>query len=82
MEANTMNEGLLDRIANTLNCTFLSDLRKPSLSASICSTISHIAPDCYSLREWKDAAEYITLSSRDFSSSEEAREYLMNYTAR
>ena len=79
MEKNTTNEGLLDRIAHTLNCSYLSDLRDPALIASICSAISLIAAESYPLRDWKDAAEYITSSAKDFSSSEEARSYLMNY---
>lgn len=81
MEQNTATEGLLDRIAHTLNCPYLSDLKNPSLTASICTTVSHISAESYSLHEWKDAVEYITLSAQSFNSSEEARDYIIHFKA-
>ncbi len=61
MEKNTPNEGLLDRIAHTLNCSYLSDLRDPALIASICSVISLIAAESYPLREWQKTRLNISL---------------------
>ena len=52
--------GLLDILAEKMNCTYLSDLRfLPRPNAALRQAVSRLPLDDFSEYEWKDAAEYL-----------------------
>ena len=52
--------GLLDILAERMNCTYLSDLRFLSQpNAALRQAVADISLDDFSEYEWKDAAEYL-----------------------
>ena len=52
--------GLLDILAERMNCTYLSDLRfLPQPNAALRQAIASMPLDDFSEYEWKDAAEYL-----------------------
>ena len=52
--------GLLDILAERMNCTYLSDLRfLPQPNAILRRAVADMSLDDFSEYEWKDAAEYL-----------------------
>ena len=52
--------GLLDILAERMNCTYLSDLRfLPQPNATLRRAVADMSLDDFSEYEWKDAAEYL-----------------------
>jgi hypothetical protein len=52
--------GLLDILAEKMNCTYLSDLRfLPPPNAALRQAVASMPLDDFSEYEWKDAAEYL-----------------------
>ena len=52
--------GLLDILAEKMNCTYLSDLRfLPRPNAMLRQAVANMPLDDFSGYEWKDAAEYL-----------------------
>ena len=52
--------GLLDILAEKMNCTYLSDLRfLPQPNAALRQSVASMPLDDFSEYEWKDAAEYL-----------------------
>ena len=72
-------KGLLETLADKIGCMYLSDLRQISNLAKIQKELKEIPHEKFPLREWNDAAEYITGKEDCFSASIEAKEYLLAY---
>lgn len=52
--------GLLDILAEKMNCTYLSDLRfLPQPNAALRQAVASMPLNGFSEYEWKDAAEYL-----------------------
>ena len=69
--------GLLDILAERMNCTYLSDLRFLSHpNAALRQAVADISLDDFSEYEWKDAAEY--LCGVKCVSAKEARDTIMS----
>jgi len=52
--------GLLDILAEKMNCTYLSDLRfLPRPNAALRQAVASLPLDDFSEHEWKDAVEYL-----------------------
>ena len=52
--------GLLDTLAEKMNCIYLSDLRfLPRPNAALRQAVADLPLDGFSEYEWKDAAEYL-----------------------
>ena len=68
--------GLLDILAEKMNCTYLSDLRfLPRPNASLRQAVASLPLDDFSEYEWKDAAEY--LCGVSCASAKEARDTIL-----
>ena len=69
--------GLLDILAERMNCTYLSDLRfLPQPNATLRRAVADMSLDDFSEYEWKDAAEY--LCGVKCVSAKEARDTIMS----
>ena len=79
MDIASNKQGLLDRIARQMDCLYLSDLRNPAYIPAIHNTIALIQANEYALSEWNDAVQYITTKPLTFSTSYEARNFLLEY---
>lgn len=71
--------GLLEILAFRTGCMYLSDLHQPRLLPAVRRALCSISPSQFSLREWQDAAAYITCKSISFQSPEQAADYLRHY---
>ena len=69
---------LLEFLAAKAGCIYLSDLRQPYLFSSVYHTLKRLDAEAFSLREWNDAATYLTQKPCSFESPEQARQYLLN----
>ena len=68
--------GLLDILAEKMNCTYLSDLRfLPRPNEVLRQAVSRMPLDDFSEYEWKDAAEY--LCGVSCASAKEARDMIL-----
>ena len=68
--------GLLDILAEKMNCTYLSDLRfLPQPNATLRRAVADMSLDDFSEYEWKDAAEY--LCGVNCASAEDARNTIL-----
>lgn len=69
---------LIEQIATDLGYEYISDLHRPQLLIEIQRLISSYDSQCYSLKEWKEAIQYITGNSCRLSDSEEIKQYLLS----
>ena len=69
--------GLLEILAFKSSCMYLSDLRFHKNLPSVQHALQEIDPECYCLREWNDAVQYLTGENMNFSTREEALNYLL-----
>ena len=74
--------GLLDDMWKKTGCLYLSDLKQPAWRAVCCSVIREIQEEEYTLREWSDAARYLSnadgvIASTKFQSKEEAKRAIL-----
>lgn len=71
--------GLLDILAEKMNCTYLSDLRfLPRPNAALRQAVASMPLDDFFEYEWKDAAEY--LCGVKCVSAKEARNTILKRT--
>ena len=73
-----MDVHLLDFLARTLHCDYLSDLKFLSRNQRqiLAETVSGIQPDSIPLREWNDALQYLT-DSESMDTQEGAKQFLI-----
>lgn len=77
-----MEIDLLEYIASKLSCEFISDLRlcRDWMEMSVlCRCVSQIDASACSLREWTDAAQYISGAGIRFYDREAAKDYILRY---
>lgn len=72
---------LLDVLTDSVGCNYLSDLTLLEVQPLLRQTLCRLEADAYPLREWNDAAEYITRKPAAFQTPEQAREFLIQYTS-
>ena len=72
-------KGLLEILADKMGCSYLSDLRQECNLPKIQKELKEICQERFTLREWNDAASYITGNECSFSAPAEARKYLLTY---
>lgn len=75
------NGGLLEFLACSSGCMYLSDLRQPKQFLKVKEALHGISPSLYSVWEWNDAVFYITGEQKEFSTQEAALAYLDAYLA-
>ena len=68
---------LLQHLANTLDCTYLSDLHYIQITEPQKAQIAAIEETAYPLPEWNEAASYVSGYKVPFSSCEEAKQALL-----
>ena len=69
--------GLLDILAERMNCAYLSDLQfLPQPNAALRQAIASMPLDDFSEYEWKDAAEY--LCGVKFLNAKDARDTILD----
>ena len=77
-----MEIGLLDYLAFKAGCTYLSDLHQPENLRQAQHVLRHWTdPDAFSLKEWNDAAAYLTGEQAEFETPRQALDYLKDYAA-
>lgn len=69
---------LLECLSLQVGCLYLSDLHKPRCRFSIHHALRGLSPGWFSLKEWNDAAAYITRQNRSFETAELARQFLLD----
>lgn len=70
--------GLLDILAERMDCTYLSDLRfLPRPNAALQQAVASMPLDSYSAHEWLDAADY--LCGAKCQNAEEARKAVRSF---
>ena len=80
-----MEIDLLGYIANKVSCEFVSDIRMCqdwSRTCAIFRCVLHIDASECTLREWNDAAQYITGEDIRFKNREAARNCILNFLRR
>lgn len=77
MPFTTSSAGLLDTLADRMECPCLSDLGSPTLRLRLIRTLSGMPAKDFSLQEWQEAASYLLRIETKFSSAEEARGFLL-----
>ena len=68
-------DDLLEVLSSTLNCEYISDLKKTNPSKMI-KMINKIDAEDFSIHAWEDAAEYLSGEKADFHSQKQAKDYL------
>ncbi|MBE7048443.1 MAG: hypothetical protein E7393_03610 [Ruminococcaceae bacterium] len=71
--------GLLENLQEKLRLEYLSDLSFLNDLSDLKEKVNVIPSDRYSLSEWTDAVNYITKSAKVFASSNDAKEYLLQF---
>lgn len=69
---------LLEYLRIQTDCEYISDLSRCTRFYSIKNALCGLDVQQYSLKEWNDAAVYISGETVSFSRAEEAAEYLKN----
>ena len=69
--------GILDYLKEEAGCTYISDLYQISFLPSIKKVVEQIDPDTFTLRQWNDAAGYISQKKLEFHTVQEVRGYLL-----
>lgn len=72
------NKGLLDILAEKAGCMYLSDLRQPHVNSILIHSLREIDSSAFGLREWNEAAEYLTGKNCSFESREEVKKYILD----
>lgn len=70
---------LIDALYERVGCDYISSLRNPRNYPAIALVISRMEPEDYPLRQWQDAAHYISGQNEIFHSSSEARAFLKSF---
>lgn len=73
-----MSKSLLQDLADRMGCTYISDLRflpEPDL-IKVC--MKEFQTDHYPVSEWNQTVHYLTRDRLEFTSGEEAKQYIMN----
>lgn len=73
---------LLEHLASATDCMFLSDLHAAARLPLIREAVSGCSAQSYPLRDWIDAARYISGETVTFQTQEEAKAYLSHYKPR
>ena len=71
--------GLLEYLAQEVDCMFLSDLHSEKFLAAVREKICTLDWKQFNLKEWNDAVVYITGTNRSFDTAEQAADYLLRY---
>jgi hypothetical protein len=80
MRTNTL--GLLEFLAANAGCMYLSDLTQTHMQIGISHILRSLDASAFSLREWNDAAAYLTRRPCSFETAELAKQYLLDNTPR
>ena len=72
--------GLLEYLSFKAGCAYLSELPEPENVIYIQHALRELRLEWFSLKEWNDAAEYITRQGCSFGTAEQAWSFLLNYT--
>ena len=80
MEETKVSLSLVDYLAAKAGCMYISDLKylPPTEKYFLYRTVRELSPDCFPLREWNDALEYIAGAPNE-ADAPEARKKLGNY---
>ncbi len=70
--------GLLEYLSFQAGLMYLSDLHQPRCRVYVRHALRGLTPERFSLKEWNDAAAYITRQNRSFETKEQARQFLLD----
>lgn len=73
----TYSVDLLEVLAGKAGCMYLSDLKRPEMKIHIAHQLYQINASDFSLKEWKDAVQYLASETGVFHTEEQAKQYLM-----
>lgn len=66
--------GLLEKIADIMQCTYISDLRgRLSLDHEQLQFLNELRAETYALSEWQEAVRYITGNLDSFNSAQKEK---------
>ena len=72
--------GLLEKIADIMQCTYISALRgRLSLDHEQLQFLNELRAETYALSEWQEAVRYITGNLDSFNSAAEGKNILLDY---
>lgn len=70
--------GLLDEIAKMLGCTFISDLHQSFWLGHNFELLKQLNANDYCVTEWNNAIIYLTGNEMNFSTAQQAKDYLLS----
>ena len=73
--------GLLEYLSLQVGCMYLSDLPQLKYRFCIQHALRGLSPECFGLKEWNDAAAYITRQDCSFKTADEAWQFLLDSTS-
>lgn len=73
-----MEKELLLVLSERTGCIYLSDLKFIQDKGRIKFELQRLVPQDFPLNQWNDAVEFFTGQKRKFSSSNEAKDFLIN----
>ena len=77
-----MPKDLLEELADSLHCTYLSDLRRADLRAFLPEAVARVPAHTHTLQEWNDAAAYLLVEDVEpFDDPEQAKAFLQQHPA-
>ena len=76
-EGTTLPKDLLEELADSLHCTYLSDLHRADLRTLLPDAVARIPASAHPLQEWNDAVLYLSEGGAEpFDDPEQARAFL------
>ncbi len=78
MHRNESQFGLLEYLSFQAGCMYLSDLHQPMYRLYIRHALRGLSAELFSLKDWNDAAVYITGQDRSFDTKEQAQQFLLD----
>lgn len=73
-----MEKDLLLALSEKTGCMYLSDLKFIQDKKRIKSALQHFEAHDYSLQQWNGAVEYLIGQKKEFTSSNEAKNFLLD----
>lgn len=73
-----MSKELLQDLADRIGCTYISDLRFLPEPDIIKVCMKEFKAEHYPVSDWNQAVQYLTKSRIEFTSGEEAKQYIIN----
>ncbi|MEG2842470.1 MAG: hypothetical protein RR900_03200 [Ruthenibacterium sp.] len=69
-------KNLLDSLKEAAGCDYLSDLHSEIYQKAVWSALQKIDAECFTAKEWREAAQYLTQNPIDGATAQEIKNTL------